>query len=227
MGTVVTESAPVEPHVSLPNRPESRRGGAAILASCPSSSVPGILPAALLATTRVAEAVIRFGGMSILSVYGFPANHPDALFKNQALFLGLLEAISSSRLPVLIGGDFNCRVTALPCWTHYATKGFAELHALYECRFGQVLPMTCKEATAWDSLLVPSALLGLLVSATVDTEGFLFDAHSPVHVSFHAPCFCPATRKWRLPVSWAPLRPPASLVEQHYVALTSESPAHF
>ena len=222
-------SEPVVPHLTLPGQPESRRGcagGTVVLASCPSHQPFEPMPDDLAGSTRVSEANVRFGGLTVkvFSVYGYPASHADASFKNQALFLALFEHLASTRLPVLIGGDFNCAVMDLPCWSLFASAGYLELHDFYRNRFGDALPMTCKGATAFDSLIVPRPLQGLLISATVDCDGHLFDAHAPLLVRFRAPFLRPASRCWRLPVTWAPLKPPPDLVDKHFCLLTPTTP---
>ena len=217
-------SAPVAPHFSEEGKQASRRGcagGAAVITSLASHRSFEPWPEALWATQRVAEAIIRVGGMAFraICVYGFPANHADAPFKNQALFSQLFARVQLGRLPFVIAGDFNCEVSALPCWRSFQDAGCHELHALFKARCGEALPCTCRGATAWDSAILCPIMTSLWRGAMVDEDTHMFDAHSPLHYHFSVPTLPPAVQRWRLPVSWATLKPPPGLVAKHYARL--------
>ena len=152
-------SPPVQSHYSAPGRPVSRRGhalGAAVITSAPAFAPFDPLPSELLDTQRVAESCVRIGALTFLalSVYGFHASRPQAAELNQSLFSAVLQRVGTSRLPALIGGDFNCAVENLPVWRSFRDLGYVELHALFRSVTGKSLPSTCKGATAWDSLIL-------------------------------------------------------------------------
>ena len=140
-----------------------------------------------------------------------PANHPDAAALNQDLFSLALERVGVSKLPVLLG-------LQLPCWRGFQNLGFQELHQLYAATFRRPLPHTCRNATSWDTLLMSPTLVSLFLTAEVDVESHIFDSHAPVHVRFRMPEGVPALQRWRLPETWASLRPDPALVEHHYSA---------
>ena len=216
-------SAPVEPHHSSPGRPESRRGcaaGCVVIASLPSHASTEAFPEELWHTQRVAEATVRTGGFAFrtMAIYGYPANHSDSAVKNQELFSMALQRLATCKLPFLLGGDFNCDITSLPCWRGFEDLGCSELHALYKSCCGASLPATCKGATAWDSAILSPTMTKLWRSAKVDTESHLFDAHAPVTFQLQVSLLRPTAQRWRLPVSWADFAPPSALVDKHYIA---------
>ena len=190
-------SAPVEPHHSSPGRPESRRGcavGCVVITSLPSHASTKPFPEELWHTQRVAEATVRVGGFAFraMAIYGYPANHCDSAMKNQELLSMALKRLATCKLPFLLGGDFNCDVTSLPCWRGFEELGCSELHALYKSCCNASLPATCKGATAWDSAIRSPTLTKLWRSAKVDTDSHLFDAHAPVTFQLQVSLLRPA-----------------------------------
>ena len=136
-------SPPVEPHYTADGRAESRRGhevGAAVFARGPAHS-PFASPQALLDSQRFAEARVRVGFLTVqvISVYGFHSGRPHC-----------------SRLPTIVGGDFNCDVTSLPVWRSYRDLGYVELHALVRA--------TCKLQASTAAYLRRIHYVGLLAS---------------------------------------------------------------
>ena len=113
-------------------------------------------------------------------------------------------------------------ITTLPCWSGFQDAGVTELHSLYRAKHRDSLPNTCKGATAWDSVLMCSVMSGLWSHAEVDQQSHMFDAHDPVRITFKLPLQQPAVHCWRLPVSWAELKPPPDLVDKHYAALLAK-----
>ena len=214
-------SKPVAPHATPSGQPESRRGcagGAAVVTTLRAHHPFAEVDEFLMATQRVAVSTVRFGLLAVraVAVYGYPANHADALEKNQELFSAVFSYLAPIRGPVLVGGDFNCDVTALPCWAAYQSAGYHELHQLHAVRFGVKLPNTCRGATAWDSILLSTSMVSLYQGAHVDTASHTFDAHAPVVASFACPHRPMALQKWRLPHSWVHLEPDPALVDQFY-----------
>ena len=94
----------------------------------------------------------------VLTVYGVPRCLPEASLRNNVLLTWLYERATSSRIPTLIGGDFNTNPMWLPAWRHFSALGWSELgHFTKETRDVE-LPATCKEATRFDTFLVPPLL---------------------------------------------------------------------
>ena len=223
-------SCPVEPHYTPAGQPESRRGcagGTAVLSTLASHYPFAPVAEDLWGTQRMSSATVRFGVLAVrvVAVYGFPANHPDAADKNQLLFSQVLQYVSAVRGPVLVGGDFNCDLTSLPCWGAWCEAGYQELHSLYAHRFGRSLPPTCKDATAWDTLLMSPTMVSLFEGAEVHTDSHFFDAHAPVTARFTAPARPPETRRWRLPEIWMSLQPDQHRVARCYQSLSAEDAA--
>ena len=89
---------------------------------------------------------------------------------------------------------------------------------MYKLCCNAALPNTCKGATAWDTLNFCPTMTKLWHSAAVDEASHMFDAHAPLTCRFALPALRPATHCWRMPVSWAPLKPSTHLVEKHYLS---------
>ena len=138
-----------------------------------------------MATQRVAVSTVCFGLLAVrtVAVYGYPANHVDALEKNQELFSAVFSYLAPIRGPVLVGGDFNCDVTALPCWAAYQSAGYHELHQLQAARFGVKLPNTCRGATAWDSSSTRSLAKNLAAAFELWNESGKEQSTTPLQAS--------------------------------------------
>ena len=114
-------SPPVDAHFTLPGRPESRRGhalGAAVMSRLRADAPFQTPPVLLTESRRFSEACVQLGAVAVhvVALYGFPANRPQAALLNEELLAETLQHVSSSRLPCLIGGDFNGPVTQLAIW---------------------------------------------------------------------------------------------------------------
>ena len=211
-------SSPVSAHTREDADQPSLRGhaaGAAVLVRGPSRPVFNEVPPDLAQSLRYAEAVVRIGPQEalVVALYGFPSNHPDAQDQNQQLLSLTLQRVMSLGLPAVVAGDFNTRVVDLPVWEQFLHCGFHELHQSFQARFGKSLPNTCCGATAHDSMLLSQSLFPLLQHAWVDTDGHLFSAHAPVHVTLSVPRLPLSYQAWRLPDSWEALDPDPTFVE--------------
>ena len=179
-------------------------GGVAITTCLPSRRSPAALPAPLLASTQCTEAFVRLGGLElrVLVLYGVPASHAHARESNNFLLQSAWERLTTNALPTLIAGDFNCDVTSLPAWEQFQAKGYMTAQQA-ACRLLHVvLEPTCRDATSYDSFLIPPLLQGLLRHAHVMRDEHLFDAHHPLRLVFARPSAAPRIRRWCLPRSW-------------------------
>ena len=222
-------SPPVASHSTGSRAQPSRRGhaaGTAVMARVRSHALFEPVPDVLLDSQRYAEACVKVGALSVhvASVYGFPANRPQAGDLNHDLLASVLQHLGRSRLPVLLGGDFNCDVRSLPVWRSFQEAGFQELHSLFEQLSGRRLPPTCRESTSWDTMLLSPPLVKLFINAWVESNSALFDSHSPVIATFKAPGSLLVLRRWRLPVPWTELRPDPHQVSTSYAMLSQARP---
>ena len=217
-------SLPLSAHTHEDAAKHSLRGhaaGVAVLVRGPNRPVFNAVPPDFAQSLRYAEAVVRIGAQEalVVALYGFPSNHPDAQDQNQHILSLTLQRVMSLGLPTVVAGDFNTRVVDLPVWEQFQHCGFHELHQSFPARFGKSLPNTCCGATAHDSMLLSQSLFPLLQHVWVDTEGHLFSAHAPVHVTLSVPRLPLSYQAWRLPDSWEALDPDPALVEASYARL--------
>ena len=178
---------PVEPHFSPHTGLRGHAAGVALVSTLPLSAPPVPLPAETLATQRVVEeGMARIGTLQVrtIAVYGFALSYPDSQERNEALMQLVLKRIALSRVPSVVGHDFNQDVTMLPSWDHFRQLGFAEFFQFYQHRFEGLSPATCRKKTRSDSLLLPPILQAMTVSASVEVDVLLFDSHDPLTVTF-------------------------------------------
>ena len=198
---------PVQGHTSRKTGEATQRGhalGVALASSYPlhQPSVP--LPEALASTQRLVEGMLRLGPVQVrvVAVYGFPSTYVEAGARNQQLLQMVLDQISQSRVPTIVGGDMNMSVLDLPIWEQFRHLGYRELFELYATRYGKVLPPTCRGSTRHDTVLLPPFLRALLQHARVDVVSKHFDAHDPLFVSF-SKATSEVPRSWRMPKPWS------------------------
>ena len=211
---------PVAAHVSPRTGQDTLRGhasGVAIASSLPLHLPCVPLAPAALSSTRLVEGSLRLGHMQLrlICVYGFPSSYVDHRSRNQHLLELAIDRISLSRVPTLLGGDFNAAVQELPVWQQLLQLGYAELFQFYNARFGHQLPATCRGATRYDTLLLPPALQAMLVSARVDTESKQFDTHDPLIVSFSSSA-APCLYTWKMPQAWTVFSPDMDYANDYY-----------
>ncbi|CAE6969160.1 ngoBIM [Symbiodinium sp. CCMP2592] len=212
---------PVAPHYREGASQPSLRGhaaGVALASVFPARAPFQAMHGPAFDSQRLVVGHVRLGPLHarVVVVYGWPANHSAAAARNQQLFQEVLALIQESDLPTLVGGDFNTDVTCLPVWEDFVKLGFAELFHLYNQRFQQELPATCRGSTCHDTLLLPPLFQQLLQQATVSTDCHLFDSHAPVVLHFALPQSNPCHQVWRKPASWSHLQPEPATVERFY-----------
>ena len=225
-GLLVVWGDPVAPHETTRDGPASLRGHASGVAiPCTGEvhrPVPQI-PAAMLATTGLVEAMVRFGPieMRVIALYGWPRNSRDHKDRNQALLEMALQRVQTSGVPTLLGGDLNADVTELPVWEQFRTLTYVEAFTFASDRLQVSLPPTCKGSTRHDTFLIPSFLQPLVCKAEVLDTDHLFDAHSPMVLTCALPHAYPARLQWNLPQSWVQFEPDRHDIQSAY---TGSSP---
>ena len=195
-GLSVIWGSPVPPHES--EAPAGSLGGhasgVAILSAGEIHKPVPHMPASALDTTRLVEAMVRFGPIEVraIAVYGYPRNRSGHLDMNQELLSMAMERVCASAIPTILGGD--------PIWmllsSLYGSNfgNWDEAFAFVRERLGQELPATCKGSTRFDTFLVPTFLQPYLCKAEVMQADHLFDAHSPLVLTFSLPRHYPAGR---------------------------------
>ena len=194
--------------------------GTAVFTSLPSRDTLGALSPEQLGSCRISECLVRMNSIEVrfITLYGFPKCLPFAKERNAQLMAWSYSRACSSRIPCIIGADFNDCPTECPVWQAFAGLGWQELNSLVLHSTGRVLPPTCRDATRHDSFLLSPSVLPFFESAEVLHTSHLFDSHSPVKMFFRMPGLTPAPSIWRLPQTWAGFAPPTVDVEASYAA---------
>ena len=198
---------PVAPQ-QITARGEAKRGlslGAAVFSKFPCRPALQEMPMEQVQSCRISECFVRIGQLEIkiITVYGWPMCGPDAAAKNNLLLAWAYNRATASRLPAMVGGDFNVLPQSLPAWNAFAQLGWVEAGDFVASALQVNLPPTCKGATRHDTLLLPPFLQQFLIGADVLTEACLFDAHSPMRLHFRFPRAGFEPYHWRLPKSFA------------------------
>ena len=147
---------------------ECRRGlsiGTAIFSKLPSRMSLQAFQPEQAASCRINECFVRIGPMEIkvIAIYGWPMSTPEASARNNLLIAWAYERATSSRVPALIGGDFNVLPQNLPVWQSFEQQGWVEAGHFMQRAFQVNLPPTCKGATRHDTFVItpgPATVLG-------------------------------------------------------------------
>ena len=199
-------------------------GGVAIVARLPSRPSPAKCKPPLEFTSRIVEAMVRFGAMEVRCVclYGVPQSHPEASHLNDILLRSAWERLVQNKIPSLILGDFNVDVCSLPTWSNFEGLGYVEAFRAAKAKFGIELPPTCKQATRFDTALMAPVLTELLTSAQVMVDCHAFDAHSPLMLEFAIPPQLPKLHRWSLPKPWTDFAVPSGAFAEAYSAHSAQ-----
>ena len=198
--------------------------GTCCLTGLPSRICPLQFPDDLIASCRVCSCIVRMGALDVLviSIYGLTGSSPEARRANDYLLASIFEYMTSTKLPTLIGGDFNIRPEQLASWNLYQQLGYQDAFEIFKAKFGYQLPPTCNGKTYNDTLLIPPLLQGLVLDVQI-LQDCIFDSHSPMLVTFDVPQERPSTFKWNMPRSWSELNIPESLVHSNYIKVVQKS----
>ncbi|CAE7620120.1 unnamed protein product, partial [Symbiodinium sp. KB8] len=198
--------------------------GVAVTSRLPCRAASPALPQAALATCRIGEAFIRLGVLEVrlLTVYGYPLSYPDARERTEELMSQVLVRATSTCVPTIIAGDFNCPVLELPSGAQLHSLGYREIFELHERTTGTALPPTCKGATRHDTALLHPTLLPLWHSAWVLDKSHLFDSHDPLCFRLKVCSHQPTRHSWNLPRAWSSLSPEPAAIQ---TAFRSVAPA--
>ena len=203
-------SPPVQKKFATTDNRPSLRGessGTAVVTNLFSRHSRLHIPPVVDETCRIATSVVSISNLDILmvAIYGFPDNHTYQGKKLTDLLLShVYNIVTETKLPFIIGGDFNTPPHELPCFEAFKNIGTKEVFTLMENSFGKMLPPTCKNVTRNDTCLLHPILAQRLMNADVK-HCHDFDAHSPVFMEFDFsfPVYKPLV--WDIPQSWKDL----------------------
>jgi len=192
--------------------------GTCCLTDLPSRPSPINFTDDLIASCRVCSCIVRFGVLDVLviTVYGLTGSIPEARKANDYLLASIFEYMTATKLPTLIGGDFNIRPDDLASWNLFQQLGYKDAFNLFYEKHGFELPPTCNQKTRNDTLIIPPILQGLVSDVQI-LHDCVFDSHSPMVVTFNMPQQKPSVFKWNMPRSWSEFHIPDSLVHSNYV----------
>lgn len=201
------------------SRPSFRgeAGGAAVLTRVLARQPRLKIPDILLNTCRFACAIFRIQDMDVLviSLYGFSKKIQEGVRMNDILFALVHQVIAQIDIPFIIAGDFNEPVQKLPIYQEFKKIGVVEAFEYYEQHFGGQLPATCRGATRHDTAIIHHKLIPMIKAMQVKQE-HLFDSHAPLFIDFDLTIEEEQTFGWRIPQSWAPLKPKKTFIEENY-----------
>ena len=172
--------------------------GTLVLSRCPGRPAINPFAAEVAASCRISEYLLRYRGIELKVV----CVAVDAAAENNWLMGQALDRVQPSRVPALIGGDFNDDPCLQPLWPVFQQAGYVELGAFAKAAFALDLPNTCKSATRFDTMLVQQVLLPFIVHADVLSSAHIFDSHAPMRLHLRLPGEAPPLTTWRLPQSW-------------------------
>ena len=155
-------------------------------------------------------------------VYGFPRSQPDALENTNTLLQMAFSRATTSAVPCIVAGDFNCPPLDLPAGQDFAQLGYQEAFHLHRHRTGVELPPTCKNSTRHDTALIHPALVPHWHGAQVLSDVHLFDSHAPLRFGLDTFQNRPCKHVWDLPRPWSDLGPDPVLFEK---AFATRAPA--
>ena len=161
-----------------------------------------------------------------ITVYGLPRCLPEASAKNNLLLAWAYQRATVSCVPALIGGDWNTDPCQLPAWSSFASRGWVELGNFAQVAHGIFLPPTCKQATRFDTFLVPPSLIQYFQGADVLSDAQMFDSHAPMRLHLRPPGRSSPRWMWPLPRPYSEvLRAPVLPSSSYEVAASPVRPA--
>ena len=160
----------------LPRKEGSASGqwaGVALIAKCPTRSLPVSWPEPLHHTGRLVAGVSFCRGLWISGVvmYGTPVGptHPHARQTTEGLLHAAVHRIQQSVGCRFVAGDFNHDHDALEGVAKLRAMGFQDVQDLQFQRFGSLPQPTCRGATRRDFLFVSPELASRFVACRLDT----------------------------------------------------------
>lgn len=200
-------SEPVASRFSTRDDSFSLRGeslGTAVVTSLPSRKLRTQIDPELFATCRISAGIVQFAGADILvvSIYGYPAGTSDRKRLNDLLLARAYDLITKTRLPFILGGDFNTPPTELPSYAAFRNLGTCEAFEYCHRVLGYQLPPTCRGATRNDTMIFHPFISQFIYKMEV-RDDLKMDVHSPLLVHFNVLIPVPPRFRWKIPESWA------------------------
>lgn len=191
--------------------------GSMILSSLPSRKFREFIDPVIWESGRVSFSVIRICDREILacSIYGFAAGHLGYKKSTEALLLYAFQVGIASKIPFVIGGDFNFPIQTSEPFQIYKQEGFFEINDFCHRRFGLVLPPTCAQSTSNDTFIFHPWFAPYISKAWVD-DRHLFSLHDPLCVELDFPEWDVSDNTWVGPKSWHEFAPPRDVLADAY-----------
>ena len=191
--------------------------GTCCLTNLPFRKCSVSFPDDIVTSCRVSCCIVRMGALDIqlVSVYFLPGSSPEARRANDYILASIYEFICLSKIPTIVGGDFNIRPEKLDSWKCFEALGYIDAFSFCEKRWGFELPPTCNNRTKNDTVLIPKILQTYITNIEV-LQDQCFDKHCPIVVSFQLCTERPSVFKWKTPCSWKDLHVPAFMVQSEY-----------
>ena len=198
--------------------------GTCCLTCLPSRDCSISFPEDILNSCRISSGIVRMGALDIqvVSVYFLTGSIPEARKANDYLLASIYEFICLSKIPTIVGGDFNIRPEKLESWKCFEALGYIDAFSFCEKRWGFELPPTCNHRTRNDTLLIPKILQEYITDIEV-LQNQSFDKHCPIVVSFLLSAERPCAFQWKTPCSWKDLNIPASMVQSEYEKMAQKN----
>ena len=139
------------PQLNASSEIRGKASGTCIISTLPIRHNEYGIPEDVLQTKRYCEAVVQLSPgvcMLVIALYGptYGATYvkPEAIL--HAITACAFERGQRFNGPVMIGGDLNIDLEAIPHWQSLVNRGWNDLHVLSSQRNGHHLEPTCREA---------------------------------------------------------------------------------
>ena len=206
--------------------------GSMVLSSIPCRKFRERIDPIIWESGRISFSILRIGNREILacSIYGFAAGHQGFKKSTEALLMYAFQIGLATKLPFVIGGDFNFPVQTSEPFRIYQSEGFFEINDFCKNRLGISLPPTCAQSTSNDTFIFHPWFAPYITGAWVD-DRHLFSLHDPLCVELDFPEGEHLSNTWSCPRSWHEFDIPKDVLANAYdkmvvSAKSSDSP-HF
>ena len=168
--------------------------------------------------TRLVSAVIQCGKwpIHVVTIYGYPLCQKDSKHKTNQLLLEAAAQVEQTGLPSMIVGDFNVPCEDLSAAQILFQEGRLTLASIFSRKYGNDMPMTCRESTRPDQAIIHPKLIPFVTHIEVNKTKVVPD-HDPIIFHLTIPDEQPMTQNWNLPSSWLQYEPDPVLVEKAFL----------
>ena len=198
--------------------------GSMVLSSFPCRKFRERIDPVIWESGRISFCVIQVGGREILacSIYGFAAGHPGYKKSTEALLSYAFQIGLATKMPFVIGGDFNFPIQTSEPFRIHQPEGFFEINDFCKHRFGVTLPPTCAQSTSNDTFIFHPWFAPFISRAWVD-DRHLFSLHDPLCVELDFPEGDILHNTWSCPKSWHEFDIPKDVVANAYDKMVNKA----